>query len=126
MTFEELQDLLAEQFSCDTGDLSRGTALADLGADHEDMIELAWALGEAIGEEIDESELSEDFTIGELWRFVRLVDGFDKLIEARTGIHTMVAEDAISCVAEGTGKSLDSLNDMQDGTVNLSRRKQMN
>ena len=71
MTFEELQDLLAEQFSCDTGDLSRGTALADLGADHEDMIELAWALGEAIGEEIDESELSEDFTIGELWRFVR-------------------------------------------------------
>lgn len=67
MTFEELQDLLAEQFSCDTGDLSRGTALADLGADHEDMIELAWALGEAI----DESELSEDFTIGELWRFVR-------------------------------------------------------
>ena len=33
MTFEELQDLLAEQFSCDTGDLSRGTALADLGAD---------------------------------------------------------------------------------------------
>ena len=43
MTFEELQDLLAEQFSCDTGDLSRGTALADLGADHEDMIELAWA-----------------------------------------------------------------------------------
>ena len=24
-----------------------------------------------LGEEIDESELSEDFTIGELWRFVR-------------------------------------------------------
>ena len=58
MTFEELQDLLAEQFSCDTGDLTRSTALA-------------WALGEAIGVEIDESELSEDLTIGELWRFVR-------------------------------------------------------
>ena len=55
-----------------------------------------------------------------------LVDGFDKLIEARTGIHTVVAEGAISCVAEGTGKSLDSLNAMTDGTVNLSRRKQMN
>ena len=68
MTFEELQDLLAEQFSCDTGDLTRSTALEDLDADHEDMIELAWALGEAIGVEIDESELS---TIGELWRFVR-------------------------------------------------------
>ena len=55
-----------------------------------------------------------------------LVDGFDKLVTARTGIHTVVAEDAISCVAEGTGKSLDSLGDMQDGTVNLSRRRQMN
>ena len=55
-----------------------------------------------------------------------LVDGFDKLITARTGIHTVVAEDAISCVAEGTGKSLDSLGDMQDGTVNLCRRRQMN
>ena len=55
-----------------------------------------------------------------------LVDGFDKLITARTGIHTVVAEDAISCVAEGIGKSLDSLGDMQDGTVNLSRRRQMN
>ena len=54
-----------------------------------------------------------------------LVDGFDKLIEARTGIHTEVAEGAISCVAEGTGRSLDSLNAMTDGTVNLSRRKQM-
>ena len=71
MTFEELQDLRAEQFSCDTGDLTRSTALEDLDADHEDMIELAWALGEAIGVEIDESELSEDLTIGELWRFVR-------------------------------------------------------
>ena len=55
-----------------------------------------------------------------------LVRGFDKLVTARTGIHTVVAEDAISCVAEGTGKSLDSLGDMQDGTVNLSRRRQMN
>ena len=53
MTFEELQDLLAEQFSCDTSELCRGSALAVLGADHEDMIELARALREAIGEEID-------------------------------------------------------------------------
>ncbi|WP_409967874.1 rod shape-determining protein MreB [Bengtsoniella intestinalis] len=55
-----------------------------------------------------------------------LVSGFDKLITSRTGIHTMIAEDAQSCVALGTGKSLDSLNHMQDGTMNLSRRRQMN
>ena len=55
-----------------------------------------------------------------------LVWGFDKLIESHTGIETHVADDAISCVAFGTGKSLDSLDQMQDGTMNLSRRKQMN
>ena len=54
-----------------------------------------------------------------------LVNGLDTLVEARTGIHTMVAENAISCVALGTGKSLDSLSSMTDGTVNLSRRRQM-
>ena len=55
-----------------------------------------------------------------------LVSGFDKLLSARTGIQTFIADDAISCVAIGTGKSLDSVHEMNDGTVNLSRRKQMN
>ena len=70
VTFEDLQELLAEQCSCDTSELERGVTLADLGADHEDMVELAWGLGEAVGTAIDESDLSVDFTIGELWRFV--------------------------------------------------------
>ena len=52
-----------------------------------------------------------------------LVSGFDKLVSARTGIHTVIAEDAISCVAIGTGKSLDSLNNMQDGTRKLPEPK---
>ena len=55
-----------------------------------------------------------------------LIRGFDKLITARTGIQTMVAENAIACVAEGTGKSLESVGEMRDGTMNLSRRKQFN
>ena len=55
-----------------------------------------------------------------------LVDGFDRLIESRTGIATRVADDAIQCVALGTGKSLDWVSSMQDGTMNLSRTKQMN
>ena len=70
MTFEDLQELLAEQFSCDTSELERGVTLADLGADHEDMVELAWGLGEAVGTDIDESDLRVDFTIGERWRLV--------------------------------------------------------
>ena len=55
-----------------------------------------------------------------------LLWGFDKLVQSHTGIETHVADDAISCVAYGTGKSLDSLDTLQDGTLNLSRRKQMN
>ncbi|MDD4509725.1 MAG: rod shape-determining protein MreB [Oscillospiraceae bacterium] len=55
-----------------------------------------------------------------------LIWGFDKLIESRTGIATRMADDAISCVAYGTGKSLEWINHMQDGTINLSRRRQMN
>ncbi len=55
-----------------------------------------------------------------------LVWGFDRLIESHTGIETHVADDAISCVAYGTGKSLDWIADMQDGTMNISRSKQMN
>lgn len=55
-----------------------------------------------------------------------LIWGFDKLIESHTGIETHVADDAISCVAYGTGKSLAHIGSMQDGTMNLSRRKQMN
>ena len=71
MTLEELQELLAEQFSCDVSELDRSTALADLGADPEDMVELAWALGEALGVEIDENDLSVEMTVGELWHLAR-------------------------------------------------------
>jgi rod shape-determining protein MreB len=55
-----------------------------------------------------------------------MVYGFDKLITSRTGIATSVAENAIACVAEGTGRSLDMITDMQEGTMNLSRRRQVN
>lgn len=38
-----------------------------------------------------------------------LIYGLDKLIEEKTGISTIIAEDAISCVALGTGKALDNI-----------------
>ena len=55
-----------------------------------------------------------------------LVAGFAELVSSRTGIATTVAENAIQCVAMGTGQSLEMIASMQDGTMNLSRRKQMN
>ena len=38
-----------------------------------------------------------------------LVDGLDKLLQEKTGINVMIAQDAVSCVALGPGKALDNL-----------------
>lgn len=54
-----------------------------------------------------------------------LLWGMDKLVESRTGIRTAVVDDAVSCAVYGAGKLLQRLNDMQDGMINLARRKQM-
>ena len=43
-----------------------------------------------------------------------LIDGLDKLLQEKTGINVMIAQDSISCVALGTGKALDNL-DTLDG-----------
>lgn len=38
-----------------------------------------------------------------------LIDGLDKLLQEKTGINVMIAQDTVSCVALGTGKALDTL-----------------
>ena len=43
-----------------------------------------------------------------------LVDGLDKLLSEKTGINVMIADDAISCVALGTGKALDNLDALDE------------
>ena len=54
-----------------------------------------------------------------------LLWGFDKLIESRVKIETHIADDAEQCVALGIAKSLQWVNDMREGTINLARRRQM-
>lgn len=71
MTFEDLLDILAEQFSCDAVELSKDTSFEDLGVDAEDLVELAWQLGEATGTEVEEDRLKQLGTIGEVWSLVR-------------------------------------------------------
>ena len=48
-----------------------------------------------------------------------LVDGLDKLLQEKTGINVMIANDTVSCVALGTGKALDNL----DNLDNVRRKK---
>ena len=41
-----------------------------------------------------------------------LVEGLDKLLQEKTGINVMIANDAVSCVSLGTGKALDNLDSL--------------
>ena len=47
-----------------------------------------------------------------------LLDGLDKLLQEKTGINVMIAQDTVSCVALGTGKALDNL-DSLDGKIKI-------
>ncbi len=49
--------------------------------------------------------------------------GMDKLLQERTEIACMLADDAESCVAYGCGKSLAWMNHMQEGTINIARKR---
>ncbi len=51
--------------------------------------------------------------------------GLDKLIAERTGIPTILVDDALSCTAYGAGRMLQSLDEMNEGMINLARRKQI-
>ncbi len=51
--------------------------------------------------------------------------GMDKLLSERTGIACAVADDPDSCVVYGCGKSLSWINRMQEGPINLARRRIM-
>ena len=54
-----------------------------------------------------------------------LLYGFAQLVSLATGIKTRVADDAVSCVAIGTGKSLDNLDMLHEGMINLSRERKV-
>lgn len=52
-----------------------------------------------------------------------LLWGLDKLVAERTGIETILVDDALSCTAYGAGRMLQNLNDMNEGMINLARRR---
>ena len=53
---------------------------------------------------------------GQIW-------GLDKLIAERTGITTVLVDDALSCTAYGAGRMLQNLDEMNEGMINLARRR---
>ncbi len=51
--------------------------------------------------------------------------GMDALLTERTGIGCVVADDPDSCTAYGCGKSLAWINHMQEGPINIARKRMM-
>jgi len=52
-----------------------------------------------------------------------LLYGLDKLIQEKTGINVIIADDAVSCVALGTGKALDNMEILEKSLRRESSRK---
>lgn len=52
-----------------------------------------------------------------------LLNGLNKLIEKRMGISVYIADDAISCVARGTGMSLEQLDVLERSMMTVNRRR---
>ena len=51
--------------------------------------------------------------------------GMAELVMDRTGINTILADDPDSCTAYGCGKSLAWINHMQEGPINIARKRMM-
>ena len=51
--------------------------------------------------------------------------GMDELLSERTGVRCTLADDPDSCVAFGCGKSLNWINRMSEGPINIARKRAM-
>ena len=70
--FKTMQDLIAEQFAVDTGEIGMDSSFVDdLGADSVDLVELVMAMEEEfdVGE-IDEEDLTGLKTVGDCVRYL--------------------------------------------------------
>lgn len=55
-----------------------------------------------------------------------LLYGLDRLIESRTGVHAMVAEDALTCVAIGTGRYIEFMTRQEIDKKNRNKNRNKN
>ena len=84
----------------------------------EALIEPAMAIVDAVHSVLEKTppELAADISDKGIYMTGggALVNGLDRLLQEKTGINVMIAQDTVSCVALGTGKALENL-DVLDG-----------
>ena len=71
--FEELRELIAEQFGVDPDSITADTAFRDdLGADSVDLVDLSMALEAEFGmEEMETDEIESIVTVGDLYKYMQ-------------------------------------------------------
>ena len=71
MTFEKMQEIIADTLSCDAEKVTMEANLFDdLGADSLDAVELNMALEEACGVSIPDEELASLKTVGDIFNYI--------------------------------------------------------
>ena len=69
--FEKVRDIIVDTLSCEMEDVTMEADLAeDLGADSLDAVELNMALEDALGFSIDDEELQNMKTVGDIVRYL--------------------------------------------------------
>ena len=68
--------------------------------------------------DISETGITQTGGCSQIW-------GMDMLLAERTGIGCVLADDPDSCTAYGCGKSLAWINHMQEGPINIARKRMM-
>ena len=71
MTFEKMQEIIADTLSCDAEKVTMEASLFDdLGADSLDAVELNMALEDACGVSIPDEELANLKTVGDIYNYI--------------------------------------------------------
>ena len=69
--FEKVRDIIVDTLSCEMEEVTMEASLSDdLGADSLDAVELNMALEEALGFAIDDEELQNMKTVGDIVRYL--------------------------------------------------------
>ena len=71
MTFEKMQEIIADTLSCDAEKVTMEASLFDdLGADSLDAVELNMALEDACGVSVPDEELAKLKTVGDIYNYI--------------------------------------------------------
>ena len=71
MEFEKVRDIIVETLACDAEQVTLEASLADdLGADSLAAVELVMALEEASGIKIDDADVAELKTVGDIVKYL--------------------------------------------------------